>query len=56
MGWAFFVLRKFKTLKLMMLLVVQGVWHLEMQFRCDLVQCLKDYKIESAFYYLFDAL
>ena len=31
-GWGFFVLRKFKTLKPMMLLVVQGMWHLKTQF------------------------
>ena len=31
-GWGFFVLCKFKTLKPMMLPVVQGMWHLKSQF------------------------
>ena len=55
-GWGFFVLHKFKSLKPMMLPVVQGMWHLKTQFYAeDLIgySVLKDFKIENVFYYLF---
>lgn len=58
-GWGFFVLHKFKALKPMMLLVVQGMWHLKAQFYAvDVIgySALRTTKLRVFFYYLFDAL